>query len=62
MTSALVIASIDRAGDHAVVIAIVALIAAVGGLVYGLIHLVAKGRADRTRSGRDRERVQGPEA
>jgi hypothetical protein len=49
----LVIASIDRAGDHAVVVGALVVIATVGGLGYGLVRLVGKSRAGRTRSGRE---------
>lgn len=52
MDPELVIASIDRAGDHAVVLGVMALIAAVGGLGYGLVRLVGRRRAGRTRSDR----------
>jgi hypothetical protein len=50
MVSELVVASIDRAGDHAVVLGVVAVIAVIGGLLYGLVNLVGKARARRTRS------------
>jgi hypothetical protein len=49
---ALVIASIDRAGDHAVILGVFVAVAAVGGLAYGLFRLVARSRAGRTRSDR----------
>ena len=55
MTQGLVIAAVDRAGDHAAVLGVVLLIAVVGGFVY----LVVKGRA---RSGRDSKSDPGPEA
>jgi hypothetical protein len=48
----LVLANIDRAGDHAIVLAVLAGIAAVGGLVFGLIRLVGRSRARRTSSER----------
>jgi flagellar biogenesis protein FliO len=55
----LVMASIDRAGDHAaVVLGVLAVIAAVVGLVYLLVRLVGKSRAGRTHS----DRASGPEA
>ena len=57
MDPELVISSIDRAGDHAVVLGVVAVIAAVVGLIYALVRLVGKSRAGRTRS----ERASGPE-
>jgi hypothetical protein len=38
------IASIDRAGDHIVVVGALALVAAVVGLVYGLVQLAARRR------------------
>jgi hypothetical protein len=53
-----VISSIDRAGDHAVVLGVLVGIAAVAGLIYALARLVGKSRAGRTRS----ERASGPEA
>jgi hypothetical protein len=53
----LVIASIDRAGDHAAVLGVIVVIAAVGGLVYGLVRLVGNSRAGRTRS----EHRSGPD-
>jgi hypothetical protein len=40
----LVIASIDRAGDHAGVLGVVLAVAVVGGLLYGLARLVARSR------------------
>ena len=54
----LVMASIDRAGDHAVVLGVLAVIAAVVGLVYLLVRLVGKSRAGRTHS----DRASDPEA
>jgi hypothetical protein len=48
-SDALVIASIDRAGDHAAVFGVLLVVVAVGGLVYGLVRLVARSRkSDRT--------------
>jgi hypothetical protein len=49
MSLALVLASIDRAGDHAAVLGVVVAVAGVGGVVYGLVRIVVKGRARRTR-------------
>lgn len=46
---ALVIAGIDRAGDHAAVFGVLLVVVAIGGLVYGLVRLVAKGRGARAR-------------
>jgi hypothetical protein len=55
MSHALVIASIDRAGDHAAVLGVLVLIAAIGGLVYGLVRLGVKSRARSARGqGSDR--------
>lgn len=51
----LVIANVDRAGDHAVVLAIVLAIAVVGGLVYGLVRFVGNRRAGGARSDRGPE-------
>jgi hypothetical protein len=39
--------------DHGVVLLVVVLTAVVGALVYGLIRLVGKSRADRTRGDHD---------
>ena len=50
MSHALVLASIDRAGDHAAVVGVLVGIAAIGGLVYGLVRVAAKSRAARARS------------
>jgi hypothetical protein len=49
LSYALVIASIDRAGDHAAVVGVLLLAVAIGGLVYGLVRLVAKSRGARAR-------------
>jgi hypothetical protein len=43
LTQAL-LASIDRAGDHAVVVGVLALVAVVAGLLYWLVQLVARRR------------------
>lgn len=56
-----VLASIDRAGDHALVLGLVVLVAAFGGLVYGLIQLAGRRRAGRTSSPRAPEEAEGPE-
>jgi hypothetical protein len=50
MSQALVIASIERAGDHAAVLGVLVVLAAAGGLVYGLVRLAARSRAARARS------------
>ena len=52
------IASIERAGDHAAVLGVAVVIAAIGGLGYGLVRLVGRSRAGRTRS----DRASGPES
>jgi hypothetical protein len=62
MSHALVIANIDRAGDHAAVLGVVVVVAAVGGLLYGLVRLAVKSRADRTRSARGPETDRRPHA
>jgi hypothetical protein len=49
-----IIASIDRAGDHAAVLGVVIVAAVIGGLIYGLVRLAARSRAGRARSVRDR--------
>jgi hypothetical protein len=51
MSAELVMASIDRAGDHAAVVGVLFVVIAVGGLLYGLVRLAA-----RTRSARNRRR------
>jgi hypothetical protein len=48
-SEALVIASIDRAGDHAAVFGVLLVVVAVGGLLFGLLRLAAKSRAGRAR-------------
>jgi hypothetical protein len=53
---------LSRAADHAVVIGVALLIALVGGLVYGVVRLVAKSRAGRTHSDRGPEGAPGPKA
>jgi hypothetical protein len=61
MTHGLVIASnhagdhLSRAADHAVVIGVALLIAAVGGLIYWLVRVVGRSRAGRTRPDRGPE-------
>lgn len=62
MSHALVIANIDRAGDHAAVMGVVVLVAAIGGLVYGLVRLAVRSRAGRTRSARGPETDRRPDA
>jgi hypothetical protein len=44
------IASIERAGDHVAVVGALALVAAVVGLVYVLVQVAGRRRADRTES------------
>jgi hypothetical protein len=56
------LASIDRAGDHAVVVGVLALVAILGGLVYWLVLLVGRRRAGGTRSGDGSQSARGPEA
>ena len=50
----LVIASIERAGDHAAIMGVLVGVAVVGGLIYGLVRLAGRARASRTRSGTHR--------
>ena len=45
-----VIADVNRAGDHLLIVGALIVIAAVGGLVYGLVRLVGRRRASRTPS------------
>jgi hypothetical protein len=47
MSHALVLANIDRAGDHAAGLGVLVLAVAIGGLVYGLVRLVARARSAR---------------
>jgi hypothetical protein len=54
LSHALVIASIDRAGDHAAVFGVLVVVVAIGGLVYAVVRLATKRRAGRTRPNRDR--------
>jgi hypothetical protein len=56
MSADLVMANIERAGDHAAVLGVLFVVVAVGGLIYGLVRLAARGRAARMRSSRDRSR------
>jgi hypothetical protein len=54
---------LSRAADHAAVLGVVALIAVVGGLVYGVVRFVGRSRADRRRSDHGPpEAPGGPEA
>jgi hypothetical protein len=41
----LLIASIERAGDHAAVVGVLVLVAAASGLVYGLVRVAGRSRA-----------------
>jgi hypothetical protein len=59
MSHAVLLANIDRAGDHAAVLGVLVLVAAIGGLVYGLVRLGVKSRA---RSARRAESDRGPDA
>jgi hypothetical protein len=61
MSQALVLANIDRAGDHAAVVGVVVAVAAMGGLVYALVRLAGKSRAGRTRSARGPETDRRPD-
>ncbi|HEX8074227.1 MAG TPA: hypothetical protein VF545_04540 [Thermoleophilaceae bacterium] len=56
-----VMASIDRAGDHLLVLAAVVGVVAVCGAVYGLVRL-ARRRGGRRSSGGDPESERRPEA
>jgi hypothetical protein len=58
----LVVANVERAGDHAAIVGVLALVAAVGGAAYGLVRLVARSRASRTRPERGPKPHRGPEA
>ena len=62
MSRGLVLADISRAGDHVMVFGVLALIAAVGGLAYGLIRLVGKRRAGRAASERAAPNDRAPGA
>jgi hypothetical protein len=50
MPADLVIANIERAGDHAAVMGVVFAIVVLGGLAYGLVRLASRSRASRTRT------------
>lgn len=56
------IASIDRAVDHAVVLGVLVLIAAIGALAYWLILLAARRRVGRARSDRGPEGTERPDS
>jgi hypothetical protein len=49
-------------GRHGPVLVVLVLVVIVGALVYGLVRLVAKSRAGRTRSDRDPENDRTPGA
>jgi hypothetical protein len=49
MSTNLVVASIDRAGDHAAVVGVLFVVIVVGGLLYGLVRLAARTRSVRNR-------------
>jgi hypothetical protein len=55
MPADLVIANIERAGDHAAVLGVLLAVVAVGGLVYGVVRLATKTRAGRTDRDRSRD-------
>jgi hypothetical protein len=48
MAAELVIATIERAGDHAAIMGVVVGVAVVGGLIYGLVRLAVRARGSRT--------------
>lgn len=62
MAQALIIANVERAADHGAALGIVVLVAAVGGLLYGLVRLLGKRRAGRPRAGRGPGTDRGGEA
>jgi hypothetical protein len=43
----LLLANVERAGDHAAALGVLAVVAVVGGLIWGVAHLVSKSRAGR---------------
>ena len=61
MSLGLLLANVDRAVDHGVVLIAVVVIAAIAGLIYGLRRVVAKSRAGRTCSDEGRS-DRGPVA
>jgi ABC-type nitrate/sulfonate/bicarbonate transport system permease component len=65
MIPGLLIANIDRAGDHAGILGILLLVAFIGALGYGLVQVVRKravrARSDRSRSRRAHDTDWGPE-
>ena len=48
-----VIANVDRAGGHLVIMGVLLGIAAAAGLIYGAVHRIGKKRAGRTPSDRE---------
>lgn len=58
MSHALVIANVDRAGDHAAVLGVLVLVVVISGMVYGLVRLGGRIRAGSAR-GTDNDR--GPD-
>jgi hypothetical protein len=58
MSHAILLANVDRAGDHAAVLGVLVLIAAIGGMVYGLVRLAGKSRA---RAARDADIDRRPD-
>jgi hypothetical protein len=61
MSDRLLIASLDRAGDHGALLGMLVVIAFAGALVYGL-YLLVKRRADRPDPDRGRDDLRGPGA
>jgi hypothetical protein len=56
------IASIDRAGGHALVVGVLVMIVAVGALVYGVIQLAGRRRTARRRSAGATGAAEDPDA
>jgi sorbitol-specific phosphotransferase system component IIC len=54
------IASSDRAGEHFVMVGVLALLAVVVGLIYGLVRLVGKRRVARTQPDDEASGGAGP--
>jgi hypothetical protein len=56
MSHEFVLANIERAGDHAVVVGVMVAIAAAGGVAYGLARLVGRRHARSDKDARRPER------
>jgi hypothetical protein len=57
----IVMANLDRAGGHVLILGVLLGLAAVGGLVYGLVRLMARNRATRPPARSRPDGADGPE-